>query len=271
MKLQIVPASHGVQWVRLGFRMFFRKPLAYVSLFGVVIVLFLGCQLVPWIGPAVFLALLPLITLGFMIATNQVLRGEFPNAKVFVDPLAVDKPKRNAQWQLGIAYAAVLIVVAIVQSLIDGGRTQALQQAIASKASAREIGALLSDTRLQLGMLWFTTAATVLSAVWWYAPALAHWGGHSAAKALFFSTMGVWRNKAAFTVYGLAWIAVVLTFTLASSLIFMLLGTPQLAALALVPAMLLYMTAFYASLWFTFVQCFEMPPEHRPPLTTRAA
>ena len=42
MKLQIVPARQGARWVRAGFGVFFRRPLAFAALFT----LFLSAGLV---------------------------------------------------------------------------------------------------------------------------------------------------------------------------------------------------------------------------------
>ena len=49
--------------------------------------------------------------------------------------------------------------------------------------------------------------AGALSIPFWHAPALVYWGGQGWAKSLFFSTVALWRNKGAFALYGLGWLA----------------------------------------------------------------
>jgi hypothetical protein len=68
--------------------------------------------------------------------------------------------------------------------------------------------------------------------------------------------MACWRNIGAFSVYALAWGGVILVFALLANLLAALLPDGQLIALAAVPAGLLFSTVFYASLYFTFSDCF---------------
>jgi len=98
--------------------------------------------------------------------------------------------------------------------------------------------------------------AGLLSVPFWHAPALVHWGRHGVGKALFSSTVAVWRNRGAFAVYSLVWFAVIMLFALLANLVFGLLGQTQLVALAAMPASLIFSTVFYASLYFTFTDCF---------------
>jgi hypothetical protein len=92
----------------------------------------------------------------------------------------------------------------------------------------------------------------------WHAPALVHWGAQPAAKSLFFSLMACWRNRGAFVVYALTWTAVILVFAVAANLMFALLGQGHLMAMAAMPASLIFSTVFYASLYFTFADCFDV-------------
>jgi hypothetical protein len=258
MKLQLVPASRGALWVRRGFGVFFSRPLAYVGLFGVMLMGMVIAQLLPWVGPLLFWAALPLITLGFMLATQLVLQGKFPTPRVFIEPLRGEGAR--ALWQLGAAYSLTMLVIAGVYTWIDGGRFEALQATMTSgKATPENVATLLSDTRFQLSLLWFSGAASVLSLPFWHAPALVYWGKQPVGKALFFSTVACWRNKGAFSVYALTGLGAVMVFAMVSSLLFAALGQPNMAALAMMPAALMFSVVFYASLFFTFADCFEMP------------
>lgn len=269
MKLRLVPASRGAQWVRRGFAVFFKQPLGFAGLFAsFMFVLFLAL-LMPMIGSLLLLAVLPLASLGFMIATRVALEGRFPLPRVFIEPLRIDRPRRVAMLQLSVLYALATALIMWLSDTVDGGALDRAMQALSSnKTTPEAMQQALSDTRLQAGLLLRFGLAGLLSVPFWHAPALVHWGGHPAAKALFFSLVACWRNRGAFTVYALAWTGTILLFALLSNLVLALLGQVQLIATAAMPATLIFSTVFYASLYFTFADCFEADPAEPAPSST---
>lgn len=258
MKLKIVPARQGIQWARHGLRVFFVRPLSFMGLFGVVLLAMLLAQLLSWAGSLLLWASLPLITLGFMLATHEVLQGRAPTFKVFTGPLRGDRARARSLWQLGALYAFSMLVIVGIHAWIDGGRIAALQEAATTgEATAESMAPLLADARLQLSMLWFAVSAGLLSLPFWHAPALVYWGGQTTGKALFFSTVACWRNRGAFALYALTGFGAVMGFAIVSSLVFAVAGAPNLAAMVMMPAVLFFTVVFYASLYFTFADCFE--------------
>jgi hypothetical protein len=257
MKLQLVPARQGALWVRQGFAIFLRQPLGFAGLFAAFLFAVFALMLVPYVGPAVLLALLPLGSLGFMVATRRVLAGRFPLPHAFIEPLRSSRPRVVALVRLGIAYAFATWAILWLCDLADGGTLDALVEAQAGGGSTDTIAARIADPRLRAGVLLRFALLGLLSIPFWHAPALVHWGGLPAAKSLFFSTVAVWRNKGAFAVYSLAWFAVLTTFALLANLLFAMLGRPELVPLLAMPASLVFSTVFYASLWFTFADCFK--------------
>ena len=261
MKLQIVPARQGAQWVRAGFAVFFKRPLAYAALFLLFIFFGLVAMLVPLVGAWLLLAALPLVSLAFMLATHHALRGQPVGVAVFVEPLRVSRRRSVALAQMGLAYAVASLAIIWLSDVVDGGKFEALQDAMASgKGDAAAVAALLGDPQLLLGLVLRFGLATLLSLPFWHAPALVHWGDFDMRKALFFSTVACWRNMRAFAVYGLAWAGVILAFGVVANLFAVLLVQPQLIALAAIPAGLLFSTVFYASLYFTVNDCFAVEP-----------
>jgi len=257
MKLQLLPARQGALWVRRGFTVFFTRPLAFAALFTGFLFFGLVAMLVPLVGPLLLLASLPLVSLGFMLATQRALQGQLPGPAVFVAPLRVDRQRSFALLRMGLAYAVASVVIIWLSDVVDGGKFEALQQAMADgKEDASAIAALLADPQLQLGLVLRFGLASLLSLPFWHAPALVHWGGQGVGKALFFSAMACWRNIGAFTVYGLAWAGAILIFGALANVLAALTQQAQLIALAAVPAGLLFSTVFYASLYFTFIDCF---------------
>ena len=261
MKLRQVPAVHGARWVRNGFAAFFRRPLAFAALFTAFVFFGLFAALLPWIGPLVLLAALPLVSLGFMLATGHVLQGRFPTLAVFAEPLRQDRRERLALLKLGLLYAATTVAVMLLSDLADGGKFEALQAALGDSRAGGEagrarIGALLADPQLQFGLLLRLGLAALLSLPFWHAPALVHWSRQGVGQALFSSTVACWRNKSAFAVYGCVWGAVVFGFAMTANLLAALLQQPQLVAMVAIPAGLLFSTVFYVSLYATFADCF---------------
>lgn len=261
MKLHLVPARHGARWVRRAFAAFFKRPLVFAALFTGVMFFGLLALLLPMVGQFLMLAAMPLVSLGFMVATRRVLLGNLPGPAVFVEPLRASPGKRKALVQMGVVYAAATYLIMLLSDVADGGKFEALQEVIASgKGEATEIAALLGDAQLQFGLLLRFGLASLLSLPFWHAPALVHWGDQSIGKAFFFSTMACWRNVRAFSVYGFAWGGVILAFGIVANVFAALLQQPQIIALATVPVGLLISTVFYVSLYFTFADCFAPDP-----------
>ncbi|CAN5640015.1 BPSS1780 family membrane protein [soil metagenome] len=271
MKLQLVTPGRGARWVRQGFAVFFRRPLAFSALFAGFLFALLLLLVIPWVGAVLLLMFLPLASAGFMIATQIALQGKFPLATVFIAPLRKDKFRRIEQLKLGVIYAVASIVIMYLSDFIDDGRFDALQETmIGGKASQEQLQALLSDPMLHIGMIVRLTLASLLSLPFWHAPSLIHWGSQTAVKALFFSTVASWRNKGAFAVYGLTWIGVIVMFGFVVTTTFALLGHPEMVAVAAMPAALIFSTAFYASLYFTFADCFAVAPAAVVPIRSES-
>ncbi|MDB5817843.1 MAG: hypothetical protein JWQ11_1483 [Rhizobacter sp.] len=273
MKLHTVPARQGVQWVRHGFTIFFRRPLAFSGMFAAFIFGVLLLMLVPFVGPLLLLALLPLMSLAFMLATHTAMRGLFPAPTLFALPLRSGRSRLQSQIKLGLIYAGLTVIVMWLGDLLDGGTFDALQDAMSGgDATSDKLAELMSDGRLQFGMLARLTLASLLSVPFWHAPALVHWGDVSVGKALFASTVACWRNRGAFTWYALTWAGLIVIFGLLANVLFALLGRPELIAIAATSGGLLFTTVFYTSLYFTFASCFGAPvkvePSTSPPPTT---
>src|SRR5262249_50984768 len=95
MRFRRVPARQGARWVREGLRIFMRRPLAFCVLFLIYLLA----------GSMLMLAVAPLASLGFMIATRQALAGRLPTPGVFIEPLRLSSAQRWAQVKLGLGYA----------------------------------------------------------------------------------------------------------------------------------------------------------------------
>lgn len=262
MKFQHVPARRGALWVRQGFGVFAVRPLAFTALLGSFLFFAFALALIPWLGGLLSFGLFPLASLGFMLGTQFTMQGRFPLPSVFLLPLRTELPRRRALLWLCAGYAVAAVAVALLAYWIGGMRLLALQQLLYSgNATPEAVNAQLADPALQFGLLTLLVLTTLLSLAFWHAPALVYWGGMKASKALFFSVVACWQNRGAFAVYALTWFGAVFVIWTVVSLLLALLGQPALANLVVLPVWLMFVSAFYGSLYFTFADSFELPPD----------
>lgn len=256
MKLQDVPAGQGVVWVRQAFRVFLRQPLGFTALFAACFFVFVLLRLIPLVGSLAILVCAPVGSLVFMVATRRVAAGQPAMPGSFAEIAGAGRPRLLGLLKLGLAYLVAAVVIYLVSAAIDGGALAAFFDSMRDgKQTPEQAATRLADPRLQGGVLVWLLLVGLLSVPFWHAPALVFWAGQGWAKSLFSSTVAVWRNRGAFMMYGLAWAAVGLAVVVASGLVVALLG-PQLFAFVGTPLMLVLSTVFYASLWFTFADCF---------------
>lgn len=268
LKLQSVAPRQGWTWLRDGLRLYLRRPLGFTGLFMVSLIGVMVLMSIPVVGGVIGLAMLPMMTLGFMAATRATLRNEPMGPLMFVTPLRAGAPGRGALVKLCIGYGLASVGVMLFSHWADGGAFEQLQNVMARpEASAKEVQAALTHPQLLTGMLLRVVLVALVSVPYWHAPALVAWGGQSAGQALFSSTLALWRAKGAFTLYSVGWMVAVALFGVLLALLFNLLGLRQFVGLLGIPAGLIFSTAFYVSLWFTFVDCFG---SDEPPTTVTA-
>ena len=262
LSLKSVEASRGLRWVGDAWRLFARRPLAFTALFAVFLFAALLVSLVPLLGGLVQMMALPLLSLGFMVASQSALLDGAVHPRQYLEPLRTDARRRKALLVLCVGYGVAALLILALADAVSGGAWGRLQQLLPRGEAAQvEIDALLAEPGVSTGALLAVLLGTVLSVPYWHAPALVHWGGHSVPQALFSSTLAVWRSKGAFFVYAMTWVGAILIFGLATAAILGLLGVPQVAGVLGVPAGLVFSAVFYISLLFTFNDSFGAAPQ----------
>jgi hypothetical protein len=256
MKLNLVPARNGVQWVKLGAKTFAQQPLAMAGLFFMFMAAITVVTIVPLIGSALALALLPAATLGLMAATQEAAKGNFPMPSILVSAFRAGRQRAKAMLVLGAIYAIGFLLVMGFSTLFDGG-TFAKLYLFGGPITPE----LVANADFQTAFIAAMALYLPLSLLFWHAPALVHWHGVSPVKALFFSFVACMKNWRAFLVYGLVWAAV---FSIGGTLVMMIfggLGGQAMASAALVPTILLMGAMLFTSIYFTFKDCFEAEPD----------
>lgn len=256
MKLNIVPALTGLTWVKLGIQTFIRQPLAMTGLFFMFMTLLSVATLVPFIGAALALALLPAATLGLMAATQEATKGKFPMPALLISAFRAGQQRARAMMVLGALYATGFLTLMGASALVDGGQFARLYL-VGGKITEE----LVLQSSFQMA-IWVAMALYLpLSLLFWHAPALVHWHGITPVKSLFFSFIACYKNFGAFTVFGLAWSGIFFLATLVVSLIASVLGNPMLATAIMFPVALVIIAMFFTSIYFTFRDSFVPSPE----------
>jgi len=251
MHLQIVPASAGLKWAQQGLRTFWRQPLAMTGLFFLFMTTVSVVSIVPFVGSALALIVLPGLTLGMMAATQTASQGKFPMPGVLFAAFKAG-PHRKTMFHLGGLYAVIFLVVMLVSTLVDGG-TFAKVYFGDAKMTPEVVTADSFQTALWVSMLFYVP----LSMMFWHSPALVHWYGMPAVKSLFFSFMACWRNLKAFTVYVMVWGVIFMLSAILALLITALMGSPQLMTAAFLPMALMVAGMFFTSMLFSVRDCFS--------------
>lgn len=257
MILKAVGPSRGAQWVRDGLRLYLQRPLGFTALFVLFLFVALFSALVPLIGGVLQLALLPLLSLGFMIASQSVLLQGNVHPRQFLEPLRGPPAQRRAMLILCGLYALCVVLALWLSDLVSAGAlSRAMDLMRLGNPPQAEMQALLADRGLLSGTLLGAGLLALLSVPFWHAPALVHWGAQGVGQALFSSTLAVWRSRGAFLVYMIVWFLLVMGVGVLSALLFSLLGLRELGSMVAMPAGLFFSTLFYVSLIFTFNDSF---------------
>ncbi|WP_294768777.1 BPSS1780 family membrane protein [uncultured Rhodoferax sp.] len=255
MKLRLVPARQGAVWVKQGIQAFARQPLGLMGLLFLFMASMTVLSLLPLLGSIIALTLLPAATLGLMVATREIGKGRFPMPTVLVAAFRAGRQQLRAMLVLGLLYALSLFIVLGLSAAVDGGQFArlylgggGLSEELASQASFQNAATLATLLYIPVSLLF------------WHAPALVHWHQVPPVKSLFFSLVACLRNFWAFTVFGVSWALLLMTTGLVISSVAILLGNPEMLGVVLMPFGLISASMFFASLYFSFNDCFEAPP-----------
>ncbi|MFM6992215.1 MAG: BPSS1780 family membrane protein, partial [Rhodoferax sp.] len=166
--------------MKQGVRTFFRQPLALSGLFFIFMALMSLLSLVPVLGNALALALLPAATLGLMAATQVVTQGEFPKPMVLLSGFRAGRKELRSMLVLGVLYAVALLLVLASSALVDGGKFAKLYLL----GGSMDVD-VVQDAGFKSAALLAMALYLPVSLLFWHAPALVHWYGLPPAKSLF--------------------------------------------------------------------------------------
>ncbi|MDQ8033126.1 BPSS1780 family membrane protein [Bordetella genomosp. 1] len=213
MQAASLPASYGWQWVRDGLRLFAKQPLAifFWAMFISLLVVF--ATVTPPVGPLLFVALMPAITVMTLAACKHIEADRVMLPSMWPKALQLPGVFRKL-LVMGVAYAVVSLLAGLVSFLPF---SDALTAGLRAASVENDLTPFVLAMRVPLFI--FAVLYVIIAALFWHAPVLVAWHGLRLRQALFFSGIACWRNKWPFMVYGAAWILIFLFIDLCAGIL----------------------------------------------------
>lgn len=270
MKLHIVPAKTGLEWVKLGMQTFWRQPMALTALLFLSMVAVSLLGMLPIIGPYLALVLMPTVFLVMMLGAAEASQGRIPRPSLVAAPFRSGASRIQALAILGVFYTLGIVLIVGLTSLFDDGSLARLS--LSNEPMTPELAEeLVQQPGFHIALWTGFALYNLLAMLLWHAPALVQWHGVSPVKAVFFSVVACVRNFRAFFLYALGWMGLSIAAGLALSLLTLLLSAVLGSAVALAANILTIMlgmglvTMFLTSAVFTFRDCFSAPEPAQQP------
>ena len=257
-----LPASAGWAWIVLGWRLYRKSPLIWLLLVMVFWLSLTVVAIVPILGALAATALLPALSVGFLLAGDLIERNQPCPPTVLFTAL---KANPRGFLTLGLAYLAGMLIVLGASSLADGGAF--FRMMMFGQIPAKEV--IKSDSFFVAINLWFMLYVPYVAA-FWFAPALVHYAKMEPLKAVFYSFFASLRNMRAFFIYAMAW--ALIAFVLGAVIMLLASSLSQaplkLARGMMLPLGLMMMSVLYCTFYASYRTVFQnkpSPPPAEPP------
>ncbi len=263
MQARLIPGPRGWRWLPEGWNLFRAGPFMWLVLVFAYWMLMTAISVVPFVGVAAVLILVPGFSVAFMAAGRAAERGQPIVASLI---FAGFRENRRTQLALGGVYLASMAGLLLASTIADDG---ALARWMVSGARPAEdvvqsdgfLGALIIAAGLYMPVMM----------MFWFAPILVAWHAMPAGQALFYSLFACLMNWRAFMTYGVA--SVLLLFVVPFLVLFVLMlvsgGALRPGAMALLfPFVLSLMPTLFASFYASYRDIFsEQGGSAEPPRT----
>ena len=261
MQAVSLPALSGWRWVRDGWMLFRKQPMAFFSWAMFVSLILMVASVTPPIGPLFFVVLMPTATLLSLSAARHAEQGQKVLLGTWIAPLRLAGVFRRLLG-MGALYVLFCLLLGLIAFMPF---SEEVTQAVKAVASSNDLLPLLEAVRTPMAI--FAVLYILMAAIFWYAPALVGWHAIPMTRALFYSGIACWRNKWAFGVYGLSWLAIFLAIDTVLSALTMV-GLPKsLSATIQVPINVVASAVLYCSFYTSFISVFYSAPAPEPRTT----
>jgi len=253
MQLIEVSGKQGYVWLRQGAWLFRKNPIGFLLLlFIYLFAVNLLMLLLPPVGVFAVLLLNPVIFVGFMSACRDTVAGKrIGPTSLIAGFRSYGKDALRGLLKLGGIYGVlVLLVSGILMTMVD---VDTLMAVVSDKPLTTDV-----IREFYLAIVMGSVLYVPVAVLFWFAPLLVAWHGIPVAKALFFSWMAVWRNRAAFLLYGVLFAILLIAVPLFIDAAFASSGANNIAPLIATPYRILVMAVLYCSFYATYRGCFNV-------------
>ncbi|QWE12157.1 BPSS1780 family membrane protein [Polynucleobacter sp. AP-Titi-500A-B4] len=250
MKLNSVIPKEGYTWIRQGIWLFKQNPLGFLMLVFMYVFVAQLAVMIPVIGVFAVLLLTPTLSVGFMTACRQAIQKERIRPTVYLIALQSGDLIRKRMLQLGLVYAALILLLSFVLSLLVDFELL-LPLMTSDKAITPE-----AFRQIYLVLFFGAILYIPVAMVMWFSPILVAWADMSLGQALFSSWLACWTNKAAFFFYLAIWSAVLIAIPLSIGMVFDALDFGQAASFIIAPISMAGLTVMHCSFYATWKACF---------------
>jgi hypothetical protein len=231
----------GQTWLRSGFQLFHRQPLAWTLILFIYWASMLMLAFIPLFGAIVPLLLSPGLALGFIEVARAIDEKRPPSPPLLIGAFRSDRVKPIVI--LGGWYAAIILAILLIGAIFDGG---VLVQWITAGVQPQPDEVQGMRTAAIIGILLYIPVIMAF----WFAPQLVMWSGFAPTKALFFSFFAVLRNKGAFLRYLLTWIGLTVFVGAVLALVGQIMGSePGTMTAFMFPITLILMAVAHGSFY----------------------
>lgn len=250
MKLNTVAPKEGYTWIRQGIWLFKQNPLGFLMLVFLYIFAAQLAVIVPVIGVFAVLLLTPSLSIGFMTACRQAILKERIRPMVYLTALQSTPIIRKRILQLGLVYAALILVMSFILSLVVD--FELLVPLLTSDK------AITPEALRQIYLILFFGALLYIpiAMLMWFSPVLIAWSDMPVPQALFSSCLACWSNRGAFFLYLSVWSVILIAIPLMVGMIFDALNIGQIASYIIAPISMAGLTVMHCSFFATWKACF---------------
>ena len=251
-------AQAGREWISHAIIIFKRQPFELLLLLLALIFVKLLTSLIPFAGEVLPIIISPAIAMGFMYAAKEVDEGR--KFKINILITAFTSPHLRSLLALGALYVLAFIAALACSISFDNGTLwdHALSIKKINPKNFDKSGVGLSAL---VTMLAFIPATLIL----WFTAPLIMWQNMGLVKAIFYSTMAVWRSITAFLIYFMSWVSIILLMSLIFSVLVMLIPVigGLLQTFVLIPLMIALTVIMQCSFYTSYVSIFGKPKNDR--------
>jgi hypothetical protein len=238
MQARRFPARQGWVWLREGFMLWRKSPLALTGACLTMTMLLVLSAVVPLLGQVLPALLLPPLGVGlFRLCSELKQRGMAVPGMLF-SGFRLHLPRQMMIGAMRLTGQIACVLLAAKIAGIDPSESL-------GKLSA-DGSTLTVSPNLEAFLGWGMALGLPLELLFWFTPQLVALAGISPLKAVFFNIVSCWRNLGALIVCLLLW---ALLFAFLPALLINLIGSalPALGGLLLAPLFVIMVPVFYAS------------------------